>query len=179
VLDELNPYEPPRSSAEEWRGTDDSNLRSRHRLYGAWFGVCALNMPVPLLFGLQMTRAGGRIGMLIAMLALLGVGFWICVAARKIAVCTIIGAILVGLSQVVPIAQMFAGLFALGFGHALGLAVGSHGDVSDHVVGELGGFVVTLLTGTILIVLSAGCGFVLQRILPARWWRGREQSGAV
>jgi hypothetical protein len=173
-MDEPNPYEPPKSSEPEFHYATDSNPPSAKMLVVAWVAVCVFNLPIPLLFASSIAKDVGRVGMSMAVLALLAAGCWICANARKVAVCVIVGAIPVALSQLFPIAQMFAGLIAMSLGQALGLVVLGNDEFGDHFVNEFGGFIVTLITGTSLMMLSAGVGFLLQRFVLAR--RRREPA---
>ena len=89
---------------------------------------------------------------------------------RSIGICLIIGGIPLAISQMLPIAQLFAGGVAMVFCQVLGLVepVGDDGR-NDAVASEAAGFVLTVITGGILMTLSAGCGLLLQRFIPDPW----------
>jgi hypothetical protein len=89
--------------------------------------------------------------------------YWVCAKVRKFGVYLIIGGIAVGLAQLFPIPQFVAGTVALEMGHLLGLA-----NADADVTSEFGGFIITMITGTILLAMSAGCGFLVQQLFIYR-----------
>jgi hypothetical protein len=110
-----------------------------------------------------------------AVVTLIASGCLVCSNVRKIGVCLIIGGIAIGLTQMFPIPQIVAGTVAMRIGQALGLAKMDDDDNLACVANEFGGFVITIVTGAILMTLSAGIGFLLQLVLD-RWWRRPEKS---
>ncbi len=108
--------------------------------------------------------------MLAAMAGLLVSGGYFCyrfpVMGRKL----IAGSALIGLTQIFPIIQIAAGIVGLGIAHKLGLAVEMNDEADDYVAGELGGFVVTFIVGSILILGSAIIGWCAAFLLPVRWF---------
>ena len=178
-MDSLNPYEPPKSSTEEVQQADDKSAPSGKLIYVAWVTVCVLNLPMPLRFAWPITESSGRFGMSIAVVALLAAGCWICAKLPKHGVHLLIGAVPVALSQLLPIAQLVAGGLAVMFGQAIGLVnpIGDDGN-GEKVASEPGGFILTLITGAILMMLSAVCGFLLQRFIPNPWQHEREEVSA-
>ncbi len=170
-LHEQNPYEAPTDALRSVLPTGNANPRVGLGAYMAWIGVFVLNMAVPLLFGASMTQEHGRLGMSVAALLLLAVGCFICAASRKLARHLIVGGALVGLAQLYPILQIIAGMIGMAAGQALGMAELDDDARSPGVSGELGGFVVTFVTGTILIAAGACAGMLLRLLTPARWWQ--------
>jgi hypothetical protein len=171
-LDEHNPYSPPKSAETRSYQIGDGGDRGTTTILVAWFAVFVVNLIVPLLFGLMVTTSGGRIGMAIAVIVFFAAGCWICANFRKIGNLLIIGGIPIGLSQVLPILQMFSGLVGNAICHALRLM-----DEFGETPKELGGFLVTLITGAILMTASAGSGFVIQRFVLDRWRARHTESG--
>jgi hypothetical protein len=94
---------------------------------------------------------------------LFSAGFWVCAKVRKFGVYLIIGGIAVGLAQLCPIPQFVAETVALEMGRLLGLPI-----TDANVTSEFGGFIITMITGTILLALSAGCGFLVQQLVIHR-----------
>jgi hypothetical protein len=144
----------------------------------SWVAVFVYNMPVPLFFGWFETEKGGRIGMAMAVIVLFAAGFWVCARFRRIGILIIIGGIPIGMSQLIPILQMAAGIIAIVIGHAVGLLD------SEDATNELGGFLLTSITGTILITLSAASGFGILRLgilrfVLDRWGHRHKKSGEV
>jgi len=162
-LDERGPYE--RNPSSHHFG-DASPIRE-NEVYVAWGGVFSFNIFIPLIFGWMSTTESGRTGMAIAIVVQLCAGFWVCARVRTIGHYLVIGGFAIGLSQVFPIPQFVAGLVALIIGRGLGVA-----NTEDNVTSAFGGFIVTMITGSILMALSAGCGFLVKQLGFDRWWRG-------
>jgi hypothetical protein len=173
-LGEHNPYEAPTSALRVPLPNGDEDRRGGGWLYFAWGAVFAVNMIVPLLFGLSTTSAHGRIGMTAASMLFLAWGCWLCAVRRQFAAPLIFGAVLVGVSQLVPILHVIAGLIGLTVGQILGLA-----DTRDKVTSEFGGFVVTFVTGGMLIAASAFTGWLIRSMTPAHWWRKQSAEGSA
>jgi hypothetical protein len=131
-------------------------------------------MIVPLLLGWSMTESGGKIGLLIATITLFAAGECLCIFAPTIAAPVIVGAVVVALSQLYPILQMIAGLAAVGIGRRLGLMLDA--DPVGVFRSGAGGFVVTVVTGSILIAESAAVGLLIRVITPNHWWSARVNN---
>jgi hypothetical protein len=162
-MTDFDPYAPPTHAGP---GEAVRRLMTPRAILG-WIAVFLLNMVVPLLFGWSMTRDGGRVGMAVASLALFAVGCGICTARRGL-----VAPLFVGLSQVVPVLQILAGSIGVEVALALRVAVGS--DLSTRLT-EAGGFVVTLVTGGLLMAASLVAGLLL-RLLARAPWRPREEG---
>lgn len=138
-----------------------------------WPVVFLLNMIVPTLFGWQITREGGRLGMSAATALLLISGWWVCFIQPSNGRMLVLGAAILSLSQLFPVIQMVAGMVALamcGFGI-------NEDDGAMRPVSEAGGFLITLIVGGILICLAAIVGLCLGWLLPQQWFTIRQVSG--
>ncbi|QEH35324.1 hypothetical protein OJF2_38750 [Aquisphaera giovannonii] len=164
-MTDFDPYAPP---AHAGSGEAIRRLVGPRTALG-WIAVFLLNMIVPLLFGWSMTREGGRVGMAAAILTLFATGCWICTARRQLASPLLLGAAFVGLSQVFPLLQILAGSAGMVAATALRVAE-NNDDALPRVIGEAGGFVVTLVTGGLLMAASLVAGLSLRMLTPAHWW---------
>lgn len=106
--------------------------------------------------------------MALAVAILLGLGCWLCATVRRLGTAVVIGGGVISVSQFFPILQFMSGMIALIIGAVLGVA--GDGDIGPVVISEIGGFVVTLMTGLPLIGLSMGLGLLLQLMIGGRWW---------
>ena len=131
----------------------------------AWLMVFLANLPIPLMFGWIFTAKHGRLGMAAAILLWWLMGHQICRTSRGFNLALVTGGLLVGLSQIFPILQSQAGAWSLGIGSKLGQVKPVHGE-EFMVLTELGGFLVTMLTGGILIAVALACGSVIRAITP-------------
>ena len=142
--------------------------------FGAWIFVFAINMAVPLLFSASITEEHGKVGMLLAIAAFLASGCFLCAYHRELALALIIGGVIVGLTQLFPVPQILAGWIGLVIAKAVGLADFHDAEGSPRLMSELAGFVVTLVTGGILIVDATFIGIAI-RWLAARRRRRRSK----
>jgi hypothetical protein len=171
-----NPYEAPRTSATEGLSKRAVDRRYASGLHLAWVIVFLLNLVTPLLFGWSRTESSGRIGMLIAAFLLLALGYGACGTARGIARPLVAGGILVAISQFFPLIQIIAGLIGMGIGSAAG-QVDGRGDIGPGFVRtETGGFLVTLVTGGLLMTAALVAGAFLRIITPWHWWSDRPEG---
>jgi hypothetical protein len=175
-LDDFNPYAPPAVADAPAHRTAGASRRGRLKICFAWVAVFFFNMAFPLSVAWSMTGKTGRIGISIAGLVLIAAGCWICAKYRKVGILLVIGGIPIGFTQVYPVLQIIAGVVGLGVGQVLGLIV--KGDDADRNLGitELGGFIVTSITGGILMTISAGSGILVERLILNRWRRRRGRS---
>jgi hypothetical protein len=127
-----------------------------------WSFVFGANLILPLLFGWEMTRRGGWIGMGCAIVVWWTLGLLACVCARRLATRLVYGGVLVALFQGCFIPHIIVGTISLGIWSALsGDAVGDHVVMAGARFPEIGGFVVTFLTGGQLLFLALICGGVI------------------
>ena len=164
-MDENNPYDAPGEALANSHSDGQENPRAGGLTYVAWIFVFAINMAVPLLFSLSMTDQHGRLGMSVAAFFLLALGCYICTANRNLAVALLAGGALVALTQLFPGLQIIAGAIGMGVGQALGHATLDSDDNPARITSEFGGFVVTFITGGILMAGSVCAGVVLQFVM--------------
>jgi hypothetical protein len=132
-------------------------------------------MAVPLLFSGPVTEQHGKLGMGVALVSFLACGCYLCAYHRKLAVALLVGGVLVALTQLFPILQIVAGLIGMAVGQAFGQTSSGEDEATPHLTGELGGFVVTLITGGILIG-AAACSGVAILWLTARLGANRSKN---
>lgn len=123
-------------------------------------------MIVPLMFGLAILQHSGRAGLAIAAGMFLIVGWWICLMSDSWGRRLLFGTLLLAFTQFMPVLQIFAGMFAVNVVDALGMAIQGNDEQIPGVVSELGGFLVTLLTGTPLAIVAILIGSVYCYIFP-------------
>jgi hypothetical protein len=167
-LDEHNPYEPPSEAVRSSSSHEQALARSGVLTYIAWIFIFAINMAIPLLFGASMTEQHGRLGMSVAALLLLVLGSYICAANRKLAVALLAGGAVVALTQLFPILHIIAGMIGMTVGQALGHATLDSDDSPSRITSEYGGFVVTFVTGGILMAGSLFIGVLLRFVTSLR-----------
>jgi hypothetical protein len=126
----------------------------------AWSMIVAWNLPVPLLLGWDATDSGARLGMFAAIPVFHGLGGWLFRKLPSIQQTIVWGGLAFVLSQLFPLLHVFAGGAALRTGNRLGLSVNDY-----RATGLIAGFVVTLLTGAMLLAAVAVTGLALQSIV--------------
>jgi hypothetical protein len=172
-MDPLNPYAAPKSD-----GTDSAaapRLASRRwaiRLGVAWTAVFLLNLPIPLLFAWDIGVLHGAVGMAAALIVAGLCGGWVCVLKPKFGFPLVVGGAVVALSQFFPALQLIAGAIAIAIGEMLGQVKPGRGDAVGQIASEAGGFLVTMITGLLLLTAAFAVGWPVQFLLPARWRRG-------
>lgn len=135
-----------------------------------WLSVFTVNLIVPLLFGWPTTEKSGRGGMLI------GIFFcWLwahCVGGKShfLRFALLFGGAAVALSQLVPSLQILSGWMGMGVGSLLGQVSNI-----DKVTSEWGGFIVTMVTGGSLQIVSLAVGGIAYWIRTA-YTRSRAGS---
>ena len=167
-MDEHNPYEPPKSSMPPPAPVDHANRRVQMWTFGTWIFVFAINMAVPLLFSASMTEEHGKLGMAVALGAFLTCGCFLCAFHRELARALIIGGVVVALTQIIPMLQFIAGSIGMAVGLGLGVADFGGDERGPSLTSEFGGFVVTLVTGGILITAAAVSGLSIQWLASRR-----------
>jgi hypothetical protein len=156
-----NPYSPPSETTE---GAETTHFTAKPTtvsgLIVGWIVVFGLNLITPVLFATAITNRRGMIGVGIACVAFAVAGTQLCVTRRETGKRLVTGASIVGLSQLFPIAQVFAGVFAINLASAVGIAGETLGGGSG-ITSISAGFVVCLLTGIPLAVLAWIIGTLL------------------
>ncbi len=166
---DFNPYAPPKSSEAGSHQVAHAIRYGIELIYFAWIVVFGFNLVVPLLFAWSMTEKNGRIGMTVAVIVLLAAGFWICAKARIVGRDLIKGGILVGLAQLFPILHIISGMVGMIVGQRLQLTNMDNETGPIRVNSELGGFIAALVTGTILMAMSLGTGFLIRHLIVTPW----------
>lgn len=135
-----------------------------------WFGVFVLNILFPGFIAFAMTdgAAPGRYGIVGAMFLLLVLGNGLSIDVPKIGRPLLLGGVFVGLSQLFPVVQLFAGTAAIEIARLVGLA-SRDGDGMPRLAGEAGGFAVTLATGVLLMMVSLVLGLLRRRLTHRPW----------
>ena len=152
-----NPFSPPTVSDNVTKPR--KKLRRFHEvLVVAWPFVFGANMIVPLLFGRNLIENRGSLGMALAAIMLLLAGWMLFVVWPPLAYRLSLGSIVTALLQFFPLLHLFAGLIAFAITVNLGLAVDATDFSSEEVTSELGGFVITAITGSCLLLFSLGVG---------------------
>ena len=123
-----------------------------------WAVLLLFNLPLPLLFGFGMTSGAGTFGMLAGVGVVWLIGHLAIARVSEIRDPLLVGGIIVALSQVIPVAHIFAG--------ALALAAITGSDVKN-LDSAPAGFAVTLLTAALLAVVALMIGFVLCAVVGA------------
>jgi hypothetical protein len=125
-----------------------------------WTVVFALNLPVPLFFGWDMTHLGGRIGLAVAVVAGWAAGMFICYQTHQLGVVLVRGGAWVAASQFVPVLQLGAGIVGI---VCLNRIAGHRAFAEGGLQAELSGFALTLFPGSIIFLAAMvfGDGFRL------------------
>ena len=152
-----NPFSPPTVSESATKPRKRSKL-FHEALLVAWPFVFGANMIVPLLFGRNLIENRGSLGMALAAIILLIAGWIPFVVWPRLAYRLSLGSIVTALLQFFPLLHLFAGLIGFAITAELGLAVEGTDISSEEVTSELGGFVITAITGSCLLLFSLGVG---------------------
>ncbi|MCE9531831.1 MAG: hypothetical protein K8T89_12010 [Planctomycetes bacterium] len=131
------------------------NESSRRVWHIAWPFVLAANLIVPLGWGMDETRGDAIWGMVAAIPLFWLAGHGICAESRKSGSVLVMGGIVVALLQIVPILHITAGIV----GVSLAAGPGMH-----KLTTFLGGFVATLITGGLLLLVALPFGMWVRMI---------------
>jgi hypothetical protein len=173
-----NPYAAPLSQtgASDALVSRDVNRGSSHV---AWVLVFLGNLIVPLLCGWQMTGSGGHVGIVLAIVPMWCLGHYVVDSYRTVRGPLLAGGLCVGLSQVVPVIQVIAGLVGVGIASRMfhDAPPGQDPDIGLTHLTEPGAFVATLVTGALLLVAAAVLGLLLRITLRSLGWLkdGRDE----
>ena len=118
----------------------------------AWLGVYLANLVVPLHIGWSVTHGAARVGMLLALVPFWRSGHFLCSRSRIVAVVVVAGAGIMACTQINPVLQLSAGAYALGIADQAGF--GSSTPPAVEVDSGPGGFLATMVTGSILMGIS-------------------------
>jgi len=174
-MDNLNPYQPPVASPEAIA----TETRPERVVAGPlvlsieWTAVLCFNLIVPVLFGMGMTSERAKIGVFLAIAMIACIGYYFCYARPLPVLFIIRGGVLVALSQMFPMLQVFAGALSIQILLTLGIIEDS--DILNMLSTATAGFLAALLTGTILMSAAFIVGVLLRLVTPDRWWLAKER----
>ncbi len=131
----------------------------------AWTAVVAANLPVPLVLGLWVTDASGKIGMAFGVLLALWLGLRACHVAREAMLVVIQGGWVVAVFQLIPGPHVAAGFESITLVRAAGF---TRSNVYVEVDTLLGGLLVPLATAAILIAVAAAIGLLMRLVKHLR-----------
>lgn len=179
LVDEKNPYQPPRISNPS--GNDERLLHEQSRVLASplilsieWTIILAFNLIVPALVAWAITSTSAKLGSGFAIFLMALTGYYFCITKPLPMLFIIRGGVLVALSQFVPALQLVAGAISI---HALILVrVVTESSFNEMLSTPLAGFLVTLLTGLILISVSLTLGFLIRIVTPDRWWLAKSHG---
>ena len=167
---EQNPYAAPSSSAPEPTRDTFTDFSNVYLTAGKWLGVFGINLIVPGVLGYGVVDQSGLIGVLIAIVLVFLVGGVVFSYRKGFAGPVMVGSLLVAGSQLFPVAQVLAGMFGILFAQSLGF-VGGEFDGGPEVVGIGSGFIVTIVTGGLLILAATVIGILARVFTPDHWWK--------
>lgn len=133
----------------------------------AWSVVFAANLVVTLILGWPMCGPDGKVGLALAVAGYWSLGILGLAGEKRWGRALVYGGIPVGLSQFFPMAQIYAGIFATGVWSRLAPGLQHpifHG--SGFGLPLVGGFVVTGVTGALLMTAAFLIGWVLLKMFP-------------
>ena len=143
----------------------------------AWLTVFLANSPVPLFYAWFLTAKHGRIGMVAAIVLWWSLGHLVCKTNRRLGLSLVAGGILVALSQCFPLLQIIAGMVSLNIYGRLAQAVAGGSVRGPQEQTEFGGFLVTMLTGGMLMAVALGFGSVIRAVIFSGPWRLHSKPG--
>lgn len=167
-----NPYEPSDHSMD----LEPVDQRVIHRplvLSIQWTVVVLCNLIVPLLFGLALSRTDGIVGIAVAVVFMLVLGYFASIYLPFFVLFSVRGGLLVGVSQIIPVVHVLAGYVSMMLLRFVGL-LEVDVLVGDKRIGFISAFLLTVLTGGILIMVACGLGLLMRLVTPDRWWLARR-----
>lgn len=148
----------------------DSVSRPNLPWAGSWTAVFAANLLIPLLYSPHVLGTGGELGAALGTCLIFSVSILIqsqfpetiCIMQR--------GGIAVAVSQLIPVVQIFSGMFAIGFAEHYGVLapLTSEQIEIDRICDPMGvgsAFVVSFLTGVCVLVVAAFAGVAATELL--------------
>lgn len=140
-----------------------------------WTAVLLFNLIAPLLIGWGGTDLAAQFGVATAVVLVLGIGILFCQLYPLLMLFTIRGAVLVGLTQVIPVLHLIIGVFSVAFLTLSGVVPPDQSPPKIAVGFKLG-FFLTLVMGSQLLVLSLGIGLLMRLVTPDRWWLAKDRN---
>jgi hypothetical protein len=125
---------------------------------GKWAWVFIVNLPVALFFGTLVTTAIGAAGMWLGVAVLFLIGRRACFVARESVLTVVYGGWILAAFQFIPVGQIAAGIMGVGAVQGMGLANPEMGPIHT----ALGGFLATIITGSLLLLAAAALGLVVR-----------------
>ncbi|MEM0927251.1 MAG: hypothetical protein AAGJ83_14500 [Planctomycetota bacterium] len=160
----VNPYQPLASdgtTAKKAGGSSTTEHESRNKFRIYWAGLAVGNAVVPgILASAVVEGASTAIGVMLGVATFIIGGWWVGSRSEEIRKGLISGGTVLALSQLLPIAQLIAGIFAVGITDGMGL---SQVATTSFIESLLSGYVCTLVTGGLLMLptMFIGTIFVL------------------
>jgi len=139
-----------------------------------WTAVLLFNLIAPLLMGWGMIDLAARFGVASAVVLVLGIGTLFCIQYPLLMLFTIRGAVLVGLTQVIPVLHFIVGILSAAFLTACGVIPADHSQ-PRLAEGFVGGFLLTTVMGAQLLAVSLGIGLLMLLVTPDSWWLAKER----
>ncbi|MEO1617339.1 MAG: hypothetical protein AAFV88_15925 [Planctomycetota bacterium] len=184
---ETNPYRPPPPEGEpdepETSSTEGTPEQPKplRVFYAAWTVVVALNCIMPFLFATSTVNRSGFLGIGLGILTFVIAGAWVGTLGPNLRKGMVSGGLIVALTQFMPIAQLLAGICAIEVIRFLGLEAEVTG-APFPIMGPVGAYLCTILTGGALIVLTSIFGGIF--VMFARLWavhrgEGTDTSGSI
>ncbi len=125
---------------------------SNHFLAVWWTFIYALNLIVPLFLCSMIVMGAAKIGMTCGILAAWGVGLAICILRGPWRRALLTGSVITAISQFLPVAQIFAGSYAI---QTWRWFTGS----GDRATTFADGFAITIFTAQIMFVVALVIGW--------------------
>lgn len=179
----MNPFEPPSpitidpDDDESVVPLVDPTPSATRRSYVIWAMMFGINLIVPIMFSSLVVQESGAVGMIVGIVVLLSTGWWINYRSARLGRVLTIGGFFVAVSQLVPIAHVFAGMIGLTITTELGAASQPGDDDPVGMIDSLwGGFICTIITGTILALLALIIGWIVTAIGRAMTNRGKSEA---
>lgn len=177
LADDKNPYQPPRLGDQTAK--DARLLHEQARVLASplvlsieWTVILAFNLIVPALVAWGITNAPAKLGSGFAVFLIALTGYYFCITKPLPMLFIIRGGVLVALSQFVPALQLVAGAISI---RALILfRIVPESSFNEMLSTPAAGFLVTLITGLILIGMSLTLGFLIRIVTPDRWWLAKS-----
>lgn len=125
-------------------------------------------MVIPLMAGMELLDEAGVYGVALATLLLLVSGWALFVLWPALAVRVSVGSIVTALLQFFPILHFVIGIIAFSIALQLGHATDFTDDSGPKITSEVGGFLITFIMGSTLLLLATGIGTLLLFIVHSR-----------
>ena len=166
VEQDVNPYEAPSAHSPLPVAQSPSTFFQKPWVVqSAWFLAVVINLPMPLILGLDATADGAaRLGMPIGIVTVYCTGVWICLHRAEVMWRLIVGSIFTALTQIWPIVHMIVGLVAMGISKLIFDANREREQIE--AIPEV--VLTTLLTGIGLILPSLVMGLIFLMLFRIR-----------